>query len=102
MHAPTACIFGFPAATSRSKNPRRVGLNRIPVNVGRYSDFRSRAFPAFDSRVRPRTLDPLLNSRRDSPQYAAAAAWATMRPWGSQAPGLGFWGFTSSRFPGFA
>src|SRR5882757_8889485 len=75
MHAPTACIFGFPAANSFSKNPLRTGLNRIAVRVGRYSAFRSRAFPALLSRVRPRTLDPLLNSRGDSPQYAAAA-WA--------------------------
>src|SRR2546421_629847 len=75
MHAPTACTFGFPAATRRSKNPWRTGLNRTAVSVGRYRAFRSRAFPDFDSRVRPRTLDPLLNSRGDSPQYAAAA-WA--------------------------
>src|SRR5436190_16503873 len=75
MHAPTACFFGFPAATKRSKNPLRTGLNRTAVSVGRYRAFRSRAFPDFDSRVRPRTLDPLLNSRGDSPQYAAAA-WA--------------------------
>src|SRR5581483_1648229 len=75
MHAPTACILGFPAATSRSKNPLRTGLNWIAVRVGRYGAFRSRAFPDLDSRVRPRTLDPLLNSRGDSPQYAAAD-WA--------------------------
>lgn len=68
MHAPTACILGLPAATSRSKNPLRSGLNRTAVRVGRYSAFRSRAFPALLSRVRPRTLLPLLNSRGASPQ----------------------------------
>ena len=75
MHAPTAGIFGLPAPTRRSENPLRTGLNRIPVRVGRSNAFRSRAFPDFDSRVRPLTLDPLLNSRGDSPQYAAAD-WA--------------------------
>jgi hypothetical protein len=58
MHAPRACIYGFPAATIRSKNPLRTGLNRTAARVGRYSAFRSRAFADFDSRVRPRTLDP--------------------------------------------
>jgi len=61
MHAPTAGILGFPHAASRSKNPLGGGLNRIAVRVGRYRAFRPRAFPAFDSRVRPRTLDPLRN-----------------------------------------
>ena len=46
MYAPTACIFAFPASTSRSKKPRRRGLNRTAVWVGRNSAFRRRAFPA--------------------------------------------------------
>ncbi len=74
MHAPTACILGLPAATSRSKKPARTGLNRTAVRVGRYRAFRSRAFPDLLSRVRPRTLAPLLNSRGDRPQYAAATS----------------------------
>ncbi len=65
LHAPTACIFALPAATRRSKNPLRTGLNRTAV---RSSAFRSRAFPDSDSTVHPRTLDPLLNSRGYSPQ----------------------------------
>ena len=75
MHAPTAAIRGFPAAVSRSKNPRRTGLNRIAVRVGRNSALRSRAFPALLSRVFFRTLVPDRNSRGASPAYAAAA-WA--------------------------
>ena len=72
MHAPMACIFGMPAATSRAKKAARRGLNRTAVCVGKNSAFRSRAFPALLSRVFRRTLDPLLNSRGASPQYAAA------------------------------
>jgi hypothetical protein len=63
-----ACIFGLPAATSRSKNLRRRGLNRTAVWVGRKRAWRRRGLPDFDSRVRFRTLVPLVNSRRDSPQ----------------------------------
>jgi hypothetical protein len=74
MHAPMACIFGFPAPTSRSKNPLRTGLNRTAVCVGRNSAWRSRAFPAFDRRVRLRTLVPERNARGASPQAAAEAA----------------------------
>ena len=44
-----------------------TGLNRMAVRVGRSSAFRSRALPGVLSRVRPRTLAPLLNSRGDSP-----------------------------------
>src|SRR3954470_12121860 len=72
MQAPTACIFGLPAATSRSKNPLSRGLKRMAVSVGRYSALRSRALPAFDSRVRLRTEVPLRNSRGAKPQAAAA------------------------------
>ena len=45
------------------------------MRVGRYSAVRSRAFPTFDSLVRPRTLDALRDSRGDGPAHAAAA-WA--------------------------
>src|SRR5204862_4053168 len=72
MHAPTACIRGLPAATSRSKNALRTGLNRMAVSVGRYSAARSRALPAFDSRVCFLTDLPLVNSLGAGPQYAAA------------------------------
>src|SRR5262245_21312689 len=77
MHAPTACIFGFAppsrlGSVSLRKNAPRSGLNLTAVWVGRNSALRSRAFPAFDSRVLLRTLVPLLNSRGDRPQYAAA------------------------------
>src|SRR5262245_34606707 len=67
MQAPTACSFGFPAALSLPKNPWRRGLQRMAVRVGRYSAWRRRAFPAFDSRVRWRTLDPERNSRGANP-----------------------------------
>src|SRR5206468_3442557 len=67
MHAPTACILGLPAATSRSKSPLRRGLNRMAVRVGRYRAARSRAFPAFDSRVYFLTDLPLVNSLGASP-----------------------------------
>src|SRR5262245_21106213 len=72
MHAPTACIFGFPALTRRSTNPLSRGLKRMAVSVGRYSALRSRALPALDSRVRLLTEVPLRNSRGASPQDAAA------------------------------
>jgi hypothetical protein len=74
MQAPTACIFGFPAATSRSTNALRRGWNRIAVSVGRSSALRSRASPAWDSRVRLRTLVPLRHARGASPHAAAADA----------------------------
>jgi hypothetical protein len=64
MHAPTACIVGFPAATSLSKNPLRAGLDRIAGRVGRSRAVRSRGLPAFDSRVRLRTDLPLVNGHR--------------------------------------
>src|SRR5262249_10763388 len=79
--APPACILGLPAATSRSKNARRTGLNRMALRVGRSSALRSLALPALESRVCLRTDSPLWNSLGASPQYAAAdsadRSWAT-------------------------
>ena len=49
-------------------------MNRTVVWVGKNSALRRRAFPTFDRRVRSLTLVPQLNSRGDSPQYAADSA----------------------------
>src|SRR6516164_2868414 len=70
--APMARVRGLAAGTRRPKNPSRTGLNRTSVRVARNSAFRSRGFPAFDSRAFFRTLVPPVNSRGDSPRYAAA------------------------------
>src|SRR5262245_37371278 len=71
MHAPTACIFAFPAATSRPKNPWRRRSNWIAVGVGRSRAVHSRALPASETRVRWRTLLPERYSRGASPQASA-------------------------------
>ena len=49
MHAPTAAIFAFPAATKRSNSALSSGLKRMPVSAGSYSAWRRRALPALDT-----------------------------------------------------